>query len=172
MVVVGWPCGKEPPWQGWLACGKRLLSLSVSLLARPRGSLRQWLLGASVIAVLAGYRVLLLAYAWLADLDRREAHREMASRLLALVQQQGALPAKLSLSGVEAWIVEGSGGTRPLLRALDAALSCCPSRPWCSAGSGASRWLAPGTTGGKAISRAPRPWAPSRRQGFSMSCRM
>jgi hypothetical protein len=93
--------------------------LSVFLLARPRGSLRQWLLGASVIAVLAGYGVLLLAYGWLADLDRREAHREMASRLLALVQQQGALPAELSLSGVDAWIVEGSGGTRPLLRALD-----------------------------------------------------
>lgn len=119
MLVVGWPCGKEPPWQGWLACGNRLLSLSVFLLARPRGSLRQWLLGASVIAVLAGYGVLFLAYGWLADLDRREAHREKASRLLALVQQQGALPAKLSLSGVEAWIVEGSGGTRPLLRALD-----------------------------------------------------
>ena len=116
MVVVGWPCGKEPRWQGWLACGKRLLSLSVSLLARPRGSLRQWLLGASVIAVLAGYGVLLLAYGWLADLDRREAHREKASQLLDLVQQQGALPAKLSLSGVEAWIVEGSGGTRALDR--------------------------------------------------------
>ncbi|MCX5956753.1 MAG: HAMP domain-containing sensor histidine kinase [Cyanobacteria bacterium] len=91
----------------------------VSLLARPRGSLRQWLLGASVIAVLAGYGVLLMAYGWLADLDRREAHRQMASQLLALVQQQGALPAELSLSGVDAWIVEGSGAIRPLVRALD-----------------------------------------------------
>ena len=54
MVVVGWSCGKESPWQGWLACGNRLLRLSFFLLARPRGSLRQWLLGASVIAVLAG----------------------------------------------------------------------------------------------------------------------
>ena len=172
MLVVGWPCGKEPPRQGWLACGNRLLSLSVFLLARPRGSLRQWLLGASVIAVLAGYGVLFLAYGWLADLDRREAHREMASQLLALVQQQGALPAKLSLSGVEAWIVEGSGGTRPLLRVLDRGPFLLPLQALCNAGSGASGWLAPGTTGGTAISRAPRPWASSRRQGFSMSCRM
>jgi len=92
--------------------------LSVSLLARPHGSLRQWLLGASVIAVLAGYGVLLMAYVWLADLDRREVHRQMASQLLALEQQQGALPAEVSLSGVEAWIA-GRGGTRPLVRALD-----------------------------------------------------
>jgi len=92
--------------------------LSVSLLARPHGSLRQWLLGASVIAVLAGYGVQLMAYGWLADLDRREAHRQVARQLLALVEQEGALPAEVSLSGVNAWI-EGSGGTRPLVRALD-----------------------------------------------------
>lgn len=104
---------------GRLACNKPFLLLSVSLLARPRGSLRQWLLGASVIAVLAGYGVLLMAYGWLADLDRREAHMQMASQLLALVQQQGALPDELSLSGVDAWIVEGSGGTRPMLHTLD-----------------------------------------------------
>lgn len=91
--------------------------MSVSLLARPHGSLRQWLLGASVIAVLVGYGVLLVAYGWLADLDRKEAHRQIASQLLELVQQ-GALPADLSLSGVNAWM-EGSGGTRPLVRALN-----------------------------------------------------
>ncbi len=119
MVVVGWSCRVDPPSQGWLACGKRLLSLSVYLLARPRGSLRQWLLGASVIAVLAGYGVLVMAYGWLADLDRREAHRQMASQLLALVHQQGALPAELPPSGVDAWIVEGSGAIRPLFSALD-----------------------------------------------------
>ena len=114
---------EDPSWQlplaWWLACGKTLLRLFVSLLARPRGSLRQWLLGASVIAVLAGYGVLVMAYAWLADLDRREAHRQMASQLLALVHQQGALPAELPLTGVDAWIVEGSGGIRPLFSALD-----------------------------------------------------
>ena len=89
----------------------------VSLLARPRGSLRQWLLGASVIAVLAGYGVLVMAYGWLADLDRREAHRQMAIKVLALVEEQGALPAAVSFSGVDAWI-EGRGGIRPLVRAL------------------------------------------------------
>ena len=125
MVVVGRSCRVDPPWQGWLACGNKLLSLFVSLLTRPRGSLRQWLLGASVIAVLAGYGVLLMAYGWLADLDRREAHRQMASQLLALVEQQGAMPAELSLSGVDAWI-QGSGGTRPLVRALDRSLVLLP----------------------------------------------
>ena len=92
--------------------------MSVSLLARPQGSLRQWLLGASVVAVLAGYGVLLLAYGWLADLDRREAHRQMASQLLALVEQEGVLPADASLSGANAWI-ETPGRPRPLFRSMD-----------------------------------------------------
>jgi two-component system OmpR family sensor kinase len=94
------------------------MGLPVSLLARPQGSLRQWLLGASVIAVLAGYGVLLIAYGWLADLDRKEAHRQVASQLLALVEHEGVLPADPSLSGVNAW-VEASGRSRPLFRAMD-----------------------------------------------------
>jgi len=92
--------------------------LSVSQLARPRGSLRQWLLGASVVAVLAGYGVLLMAYAWLADLDRRDAHRQLGSEILALVEQERSLPSGSSLSGVDAWI-EDSGRQRSLFRALD-----------------------------------------------------
>jgi hypothetical protein len=121
-----------------------------------------------VIAVLAGYGVLLLAYGWLADLDRREAHREMASQLLALVQQQGALPAKLSLSGVEAWIVEGSGGTRPLLRVLDRGPFLLPLQALVQRRQRGVRVAGPWDYGGHSyLSRAS-----SRRQGFSMSCRM
>ena len=67
------------------------LPLSVFLLARPHGSLRQWLLGASVIAVLAGYGVLIMAYGWLADLDRREAHRQVAGH--------GVAPERISFWG-------------------------------------------------------------------------
>ena len=93
------------------------MSLSVSLLVRPRGSLRQWLLGAIVIAVLAGYGVLIVAYGWLANLDRREAHRQMASQVLTLVEQERGLPSEVSLSGVDAWI-EASGRTKTLFRAM------------------------------------------------------
>jgi hypothetical protein len=85
------------------------------------------LLGASVIAVLAGYGVLLMAYGWLADLDRREAHRQVAGQLHALVEQQEAPAAELSFSGVDAWI-EGSSGIRPLARALDRSRGLMP--PW------------------------------------------
>ena len=99
--------------------------MSVFLLARPHGSLRQWLLGASVIAVLAGYGVLIMAYGWLADLDRREAHRQVAGQLHALVEQQEAPAAELSSSGVDAWI-EGSSGVRPLARALNRSRGLMP----------------------------------------------
>jgi two-component system OmpR family sensor kinase len=108
-----------------LACFKNPSPLSVLLLARPHGSLRRWLLGASVIAVLAGYGVLLMAYGWLADLDRREAHRQVAGQLHALVEQQEAPAAELSFSGVDAWI-EGSSGIRPLARALDRSRGLMP----------------------------------------------
>ena len=87
--------------------------MSVSQLARPRGSLRQWLLGASLIAILAGYGVLLLAYAWLSDLDRREAHRQIGSRLAALVAEGDALPGAVSLNDAAAWI-EIDGHLAPL----------------------------------------------------------
>ena len=117
MVGRGCPAGLFSAWRGRLACRKSPLRLSVSLIARPHGSLRQWLLGASVIAVLAGYGVLLLAYGWLADLDRREAHRQLASQLLSLVEQERALPADATLSGVDAWI-EASGQIRPLFRSM------------------------------------------------------
>ncbi len=76
----------------------------LSLLARPRGSLRRWLLGASVVAVLAGYGVLLLAYGWLADLDRREAHRLIESRLLAELARGGSIQGESAVSGAMAWV--------------------------------------------------------------------
>ena len=92
--------------------------MSIPLLARPHGSLRQWLLSGSLIAVLAGYGVLLLAYGWLAEFDRREAHRQVASQLLAWVEKEGAQPGHASLIGVNAWI-ETSAGTQPLARAMN-----------------------------------------------------
>jgi signal transduction histidine kinase len=59
-----------------------------------------------------------MAYAWLADLDRRDAHRQLGSEILVLVEQERSLPAGSSLSGVDAWI-EDSGRQRSLFRALD-----------------------------------------------------
>jgi signal transduction histidine kinase len=76
------------------------------------------LLSGSLIAVLAGYGVLLLAYGWLAEFDRREAHRQVASQLLAWVEKEGAQPGHASLIGVNAWI-ETSAGTQPLARAMN-----------------------------------------------------
>lgn len=87
--------------------------LAVSQLTRPRGSLRQWLLGASLIAVLAGYGVLLLAYAWLSELDRKESHRQLTSRLVALVERGDTLAGDASLSGVVSWL-ETDGRPAPL----------------------------------------------------------
>ena len=74
------------------------------LLARPRGSLRRWLLGASVVAVLAGYGVLLLAYGWLSDLDRREAHRQLEAVLLAELARGGRLEDLSRAHGAVAWV--------------------------------------------------------------------
>ncbi|MFM7268536.1 MAG: hypothetical protein ACKOZT_08120, partial [Cyanobium sp.] len=78
--------------------------MAVTQLSRPRGSLRQWLLGAGVVAVLAGYGVLLLASAWLADLDRREAHRQISGRLLALAARPATLAVAATAAGVAVWI--------------------------------------------------------------------
>lgn len=75
-----------------------------SLLARPRGSLRRWLLGASVVAVLAGYGVLLLAYGWLSDLDRREAHRRLEVALLAELARGGRIEELSRAHGAVAWV--------------------------------------------------------------------
>jgi signal transduction histidine kinase len=62
------------------------------------------LLGASVIAVLAGYGVFLLAYGWLSDQDRREAHRQLEGRLLAVVERGGPFSQEGLASGVVAWV--------------------------------------------------------------------
>ncbi len=86
---------------GW---GENRSGLAVTQLSRPRGSLRQWLLGAGVVAVLAGYGVLLLANAWLAELDRREVHRQIGGRLLALAARPESLAVAASAAGVAVWI--------------------------------------------------------------------
>lgn len=78
--------------------------LTLPLPARPSGSLRQWLLGASVLAVLAGYGLILLAYGWLADLDRREDHRRLGERLVAQVAAGGVINAGPGGAEIRAWI--------------------------------------------------------------------
>lgn len=82
----------------------RASRLAVSQLTRPRGSLRQWLLGASLVAVLAGYGVLLLAYAWLSEQDRKEAHQQIADRLVDLVKRGDSLASDTAVNGVVAWL--------------------------------------------------------------------
>jgi len=71
------------------------------------------LLGASLIAVLAGYGVLLLAYAWLSELDRKEAHLQITSRLVTLVDRGGIPAGDASVNGVVAWL-ESDGHPAPL----------------------------------------------------------
>lgn len=145
--------------------------MSVSQLARPRGSLRQWLLGASVVAVLAGYGVLLMAYAWLADLDRRDAHRQLGSEILALVEQERSLPAESSLSGVDAWI-EDSGQRRSLFRALDRRRDRPPSALVRLQQRAPGQPAGPGFTRAVAISPAACPWGRGRPGFPCISCRM
>jgi len=112
-----------------------ILPLLPSLVARPQVSLRRWILGASVTAVLAGYGVLLLAYSWLADLDRREAHHQLEGRLLAEAQAGHLTMAEMA-PGTVAWVAAGPPAT--------ASPRSQPPLPWYS-------WLPrlPGTGDGK-----------------------
>ena len=83
------------------------------LLARPRQSLRHWLLTASVTAVLAGYGVLLLTYGWLSALDRREAHTQLVTRVEALALRGELLPSAFFGSDVVAWIAVDAAAPAP-----------------------------------------------------------
>lgn len=84
-------------------------------LERARPSLRQGLLGASVIAVLAGYGVMLLALAWLSDRDRREAHRQLGDQIVAVVQRGGSLASEVAGGELRVWIETGGRPPRPLV---------------------------------------------------------
>lgn len=57
-----------------------------------------------MVAVLAGYGVLLLAYGWLSDFDRREAHRRLESVLLAELVRGGRLEDLSRAHGAVAWV--------------------------------------------------------------------
>jgi len=70
--------------------------------ARP--SLRQGLLGASVIAVLAGYGVMLLALAWLSDRDRRTTHRQLGEQMAQVVMRGGSLAPEVASGDLRVWI--------------------------------------------------------------------
>lgn len=76
--------------------------------ARPRPSIRQWLLGASLLAVLGGYGALFATQSLLAVRERRGAHLQTLARLAE------QLPAAAALAGA------GSG---PVL--------LLPPRCWC-----------------------------------------
>jgi two-component system OmpR family sensor kinase len=84
-------------------------------LVRSRPSLRQGLLGASVIAVLAGYGVMLLALAWLSDRDRREAHRQLGDQIAAVVQRGGSLAPEVAGGELRVWMEAGGRPPRPLV---------------------------------------------------------
>lgn len=82
-------------------------------------SLRHRLLSSSILAVLSGYGVLLIAFTLIASHDRREAHRTLVGSVLQILQSQegGILPlpamsrrlAQLVSPGLLVWVETDQG---------------------------------------------------------------
>ena len=65
--------------------------------ARPRPSIRQWLLGASLLAVLGGYGALVATQSLLAARERRDAHLQTLAALDPLLPELATVPAPAGL---------------------------------------------------------------------------
>lgn len=83
-----------------------------------------------MVAVLAGYGVLLLAYGWLSDLDRREAHRQLEAALLAELSRGGRLEDLSRAHGAVAWVAaEPSLAATATARSPESAGIATPAPP-------------------------------------------
>jgi two-component system, OmpR family, sensor kinase len=75
---------------------------------RPR-SLRLWLQSSTLVAVLAGYGLLLAVGAGLMALERRQAHSQLVEALVASLRNGNAAESEQALAryrplGIQAWL--------------------------------------------------------------------
>ncbi len=92
-------------------------------------SLRYWLQSSALIAVLAGYGLLLAVGAGLLELERRQAHSQLVAALLNSLNSASPAESELALAryrplGIAAWLEPPQ-----------------PARPVQRLGSGSQRWL-------------------------------
>ncbi|MCS5692873.1 HAMP domain-containing histidine kinase [Cyanobium sp. FGCU-6] len=92
-------------------------------------SLRYWLQSSTLIAVLAGYGLLLAVGAGLLELERRQAHSQLVAALVSSLNSASPAESELALAryrplGIAAWLEPPQ-----------------PARPVQRLGSGSQRWL-------------------------------